>query len=791
MLGLAGELVSRFAASSPWPVLTGWLTLAVALTWSVAGLVLLFFGWLSLPRKPNRESGSEKPRRASTGLRIFGGMILAVGAIVTGTLLLSRGAGWYALAFAGLGGLSVFAFEWLARVGTPGLSKWFGKAGVDFHKWWAGFVRDLHALTRDAAIWVGDLSARLGHAKPVITSYLRSTAIGLAHGQGYAALNLVALLLTIAVGGFAGWMSSSSRWKTSGVITFLGLDFIALGLIGFSIVIVEHAHGLLSTGLGLWLLGIELLGMFLFLAYQFYSLEFLAGQDQAAAPEDESIDPTWVPTVLVQVASYNEPPEIVEACLESTLRIDYPRDKFLVQLVDDSTDPRTIERLRAFCADKSVDFQHRENRRGFKGGALNDGLRAAGPRYEYVAIVDSDYLVEPGFLRAGVQPFHDAKVGFVQTPQAYRNARTGSLARWYALADAYFYRVVQPVRARVQSMIFCGTMGLLRREALEKVGGWSEICVTEDAELSLRLLSAGWKGSYIRTIYGWGLAPWLMSAVRSQHRRWAFGGLQMLRMNREKLQSAHLSLRQRVDFRMGGMFWVDGLFLVGVSSAVASLVVAGWFGYTLPVGSTVALAVIASAPLLLMADGMVKIRLALRATTPVTLRDTLGIMAFWYAIKLNDLRAALRGWWGSRIPFVRTPKDSGPNPTRLEALGAALRDSGLETSIAAVLATILGVTAYRWGLFRGRPIALGSATLLVWLGYYALAFGSALVFDYFSRRSEPEEETHPPTVPATGSPAGPGTTSSSTADSPTARSTGRPMGTRASVPSRVPRPPTT
>ena len=360
-------------------------------------------------------------------------------------------------------------------------------------------------------------------------------------------------------------------------------------------------------------------------------------------------------------------------------------------------------------------------------------------------IVDSDYEVEPGFLRHGVQPFRDATIGFVQTPQAYRNAPAGSFARWYALADAYFYRVIQPVRARVQSMIFCGTMGLLRRQALLQSGGWSETCVTEDAELSMRLLADGWRGYYIPTIYGWGLAPDLMSAVRSQHRRWAFGGMQMLRMNREKMQSADLSLRQRVDFRMGGLFWVDGLFLIGVTSALGGIVVASWFGLTLPIGSTAALAVIASAPLLLMLDGLVKIRIALRATTPVTLRDALGIMAFWYAIKINDLRAALRGWWGARIPFVRTPKTSGPNPSRAEAFGAALRGSSLETSVAAGLVAILLVTMYKWGIFKGHSIALGSATLLVWLGYYALAFGSALAFDYFSRRgvSRSESESGP------------------------------------------------
>jgi cellulose synthase/poly-beta-1,6-N-acetylglucosamine synthase-like glycosyltransferase len=732
MFGSEVPPVGGFNIAGALPSFTDWLTLTVALTWVAAGIFLLFFGWLSLPRTADEEAPTDEKTPGSTGLRIVGGMILAFGALVAGGFILTRGSAWTELGVGALGVLAVLGYALLVHLPFTGI----GYGVVNEWNWLLGlFARAFTDLGRSVA----DGGHALVHEFP----FLGSVASGLWNGSGYALLNLTALLLTVAVGGIAGWMSSSSRWRTSGVLTFLGLDFIALGLIAFTIVIVEHAGSPVATALGLWLLGIELLGMLLFLAYQFYTMEYLTGKDRARKPGEFPIDPTWNPTVLVQVASYNEPPEIVENCLESVLRMDYPRDLFIVQLVDDSTDRATVERLQQFCRLRGVDFQHRVDRRGFKGGALNDGLAALDRNVDLIAIVDSDYEVEAGFLRNGVQPFRDATIGFVQTPQAYRNASVGTFARWYALADAYFYRVIQPVRARAKSMIFCGTMGLLRRQALLQAGGWSEACVTEDAELSMRLIADGWHGYYIPTIYGWGLAPDLMSAVRSQHRRWAFGGLQMLRMNKEKMQSADLSLRQRVDFRMGGLFWVDGLFLLGVTAALASLVVATWFGVTLPIGSTAALAVVASAPLLLMLDGLVKIRIALRSTTPVSYRDTFGIMAFWYAIKLNDLRAALRGWAGARIPFVRTPKTSGPNPTRGEAFRAALRGSALETTIMAILVAILAITLWQWGILAGRPVGLGPATLLVWLGYYALAYASALAFDYLSRRSLAPEERPP------------------------------------------------
>jgi cellulose synthase/poly-beta-1,6-N-acetylglucosamine synthase-like glycosyltransferase len=727
-----------WSGAFPWvgASLIGWLTLGLALTWTVTGLLLLFLGWFYLPRTPEEEPGSQPPKRASPTLRAIGGAALAVGAVAMGAFALDANSTWAAVALGVLFPIVPVSIALLPHIPVPALehagsSVW--KRIVGFFQWLdQGFHRlGAHEWAAATAWW--------GHARPGLAHAL-SFGAGIAwQDRGYAIINLIAVVLTVAVGAFAGWMSSSSRWKASGVVTFLGVDFIAMGLIGFSLIIVENAPGPVGYGLGIWLLGTELFGMFLFIAYQFYTLEYLSGRQVTESGADAAPDPTWNPFVLVQVASYNEPPAIVEDCLASALRLDYPADRFAVQLVDDSTDEHTVQRLGAFCAAKGVLFQHRTDRRGFKGGALNDGLKAADRPVEMVAIIDSDYVVERDFLKVAVQPFRDPKIGFVQTPQAYRNAGPGTFARWYALADAYFYRVIQPVRARARSMIFCGTMGLVRRTALESAGGWSEACVTEDAELSLRLLAGGWQGHYVPKIVGWGLAPDLMSAVRTQHRRWAFGGLQMLRMNREKLTSANLTLRQRVDFRMGGLFWVDGLFLVGVTGALTSLIVASWFGVTLPIGSLAALAVIASAPLLLMADGLVKLRLALRATTPVTVRDALGIIAFWYAIKLNDLRAALRGWWGSKLTFHRTPKDTRARSGRIAAFAGAMRGCATEATVCAGLIAVLLVTAYHWGLFRGQSIPLGGATLLIWLGYYAFAFASAPAFDYFSRRAATEE----------------------------------------------------
>jgi cellulose synthase/poly-beta-1,6-N-acetylglucosamine synthase-like glycosyltransferase len=723
--GIITPLAQAAASASATIAWNSWVTISVAVTFCAAGLFLFLAGWLFLPNMAPEKPAWIRSQYTSGFLRVIGGAAIALAAMILAAFALDQGASLstiltllFATPWRALARFLVAAIVATGRVLYNDPVRALGAFELGFH--WL--------VTRFPGLAVRSLRAALTDSR-------------------FGVVNAIALGLAAAIGGFAGWMSTSSRWKFSGVITWLGLDLLALGLFVFSALLIEGSRGGLAQALGVWLLGVEIFGMFLFLVYQFYTLEYITGrpkEEPSGGFPGDAASSGVLPVVAVQVASYNEPTSIVKECIESILRLDYPKDRLVIQLADDSTDPAVVEELRAFCQSQGVPYLHRDNRRGFKGGALNDATRELPPHVELVAIVDSDYIVEPRFLRVAVAPFVDPVVGFVQTPQAYRNAKPGTLARWYALADAFFYRVVQPVRARAQSLIFCGTMGVLRLRALTSVGGWSEDCVTEDAELSMRLLAARWRGVYLQETLGMGLAPAEMSAVRSQHRRWAFGGMQMLRMNRGNLVAHKLTQRQRIDFRMSGVFWVDGIFLLTATATLVTLVIASWFGVTLAIDSLPAVLILASAPLLLMFDGILKLRLALRSTTPVSFREALGVMSFWYAIKLNDLRASLRGWIGARIPFVRTPKTHQRAPGRAAAFRAALDATSIETSIFAGLVGVILYSADRWGLFAKHVPTLPEIFLLVWLSYYASAYAAALIFDYFSRTSLPEEEIRIP-----------------------------------------------
>ena len=180
--------------------------------------------------------------------------------------------------------------------------------------------------------------------------------------------------------------------------------------------------------------------------------------------------------------------------LRSLVRLDYPH--YEVILIDDNTDDESLWRpVEAWCKRHNVKFAHLEDWPGYKSGALNYALtKMTDQRAEIIGVVDSDYQLDRGFLRRCAPLFAESWVGFTQAPQDYRGWERARYYRRLYYSYSYFFAVSQPSRNERDGAIFAGTMGLIRRVALEQLGGWDEWCITEDAELSLRLLRAGWTG---------------------------------------------------------------------------------------------------------------------------------------------------------------------------------------------------------------------------------------------------------------------------------------------------------
>jgi cellulose synthase/poly-beta-1,6-N-acetylglucosamine synthase-like glycosyltransferase/ketosteroid isomerase-like protein len=279
----------------------------------------------------------------------------------------------------------------------------------------------------------------------------------------------------------------------------------------------------------------------------------------------------YAPKVSLHVPTHSEPPELVIETLSTLARLEY--DNYEVLVIDNNTVDEDLWRpVEAHCAQLGSRFRffHLMPWPGYKSGALNFALSQTAPDAEIIAVVDADYVVESNFLSELVGHFADASVAFVQTPQDYRDqAERGRYGKALYFAYLYFFEISMATRNEYNGIIYAGTMGLIRRSALERVGGWDEWCVTEDAEVSLRLLDAGYESVYVPRTYGRGIMPLDYAGLKKQRFRWAFGGMQILRKHAGKLlnpwSAGKLSWSQRFAYLNGGLQWLNDPMAFGFS----------------------------------------------------------------------------------------------------------------------------------------------------------------------------------------------------------------------------------
>ncbi len=246
-------------------------------------------------------------------------------------------------------------------------------------------------------------------------------------------------------------------------------------------------------------------------------------------------DDFW-PAVTVQLPLYNEV-HVVNRLIDACAELDYPRDRLQIQVLDDSTDGTTALAQRRAALWRSrgivVEVQHRSDRRGFKAGALKEGLRTA--TGEYVAVFDADFTPDRDFLRQTVPTFlasEGERVGFAQTRWTHLNAGYSALTRAQALALDGHFVVEQAARFSAGLAFgFNGSAGVWRRACIEdpNVGGWQDDTLCEDLDLSYRAQLAGWRGVYLDGVEAPAELPPQLLAFKRQQFRWAKGSVATLR----------------------------------------------------------------------------------------------------------------------------------------------------------------------------------------------------------------------------------------------------------------------
>ena len=268
-----------------------------------------------------------------------------------------------------------------------------------------------------------------------------------------------------------------------------------------------------------------------------------------------ALDSDLWPRVDVLVPSYGEPLELIERCLRGCLALDYPAH--CVWMLDDSARAE----LRQLCEQLGVRYLAREQRLHAKAGNLNHALPFC--RGELIAVLDADVVPLTSFLRRTVPLFHDPTIGFVQTPQSYMNAdpviRNLRLERWLMPDEEGFYRWIEPTRDAVGAVVCAGTSFVMRRTALDAVGGFETGTSSEDLATGIRITAAGYRNHFLPEKLSAGLAPFTLAAMARQRCRWASGTVQTLRTGANPLVIPGLKPLQRLAYLEGILHWFNGL----------------------------------------------------------------------------------------------------------------------------------------------------------------------------------------------------------------------------------------
>lgn len=235
-----------------------------------------------------------------------------------------------------------------------------------------------------------------------------------------------------------------------------------------------------------------------------------------------------LPPVTVQLPVFNEL-HVVERLLKAVAELDYPKDKLQIQLLDDSTDEtaeisRTeIEKLQARGFD--AEFIHRDDRSGFKAGALENGLKTA--KGEFIFILDADFVPKPDVLKETIHYFTDAQIGLIQTRWGHLNRNYNLLTRVQAMFLDGHLELEQTARNRSgRFFTFNGTGGIWRKECIVDAGGWEHDTLTEDMDLSYRAQLRKWRFIFLNEVETPAELPVDMDGFKSQQHRWTKGSIQ-------------------------------------------------------------------------------------------------------------------------------------------------------------------------------------------------------------------------------------------------------------------------
>ena len=424
-----------------------------------------------------------------------------------------------------------------------------------------------------------------------------------------------------------------------------------------------------------------------------------------------------LPTITVQLPMYNEA-AVAQRAIDAACRLDYPILRLQIQVLDDSDQEQAapIQRAASIRAAQGhqVQYLHRTHRRGYKAGALADGMKAA--TGEFIVIFDADFVPEPDFIKRLLPCFDDPEVGMAQARWSHLNTDQNLLTRAQATLLNGHFLLEQNFRALTGRWFnFNGTAGIWRRRCIEEAGGWQQDTLTEDTDLSYRAQLNGWKFVYRPDVKAPAeLPPTLMAFCQQQH-RWNKGLTQTAIKLTRKIILARAPMRCKFEailhlFSPSLYLAIAFLALIAIPATLTLTTLSAippWLALSLG-ASSLALGMAATGLFYLVTQLRTK-----RAFLPSLLNLPI-LLALGIGVSLSVSRGVLEALVGHQTPFIRTPKFNSNRSMKIRD-GETIRIRGIpEILIGSILIVCFVLTCIYHGTLVGAPFVF----------LFSISFGS-------------------------------------------------------------------
>ncbi len=385
---------------------------------------------------------------------------------------------------------------------------------------------------------------------------------------------------------------------------------------------------------------------------------FKAKRKESKHP-DITPDFTYYPMVTIQLPLYNEL-YVVERLIDSVMAFDYPKDKYEVQVLDDSTDESldiAAKKIQAYQKQGfSIEHIRRPERKGFKAGALQYGLKRA--KGDFIAIFDADFIPNPEFLKKTIPWFEEDSIGMVQTKWEHINKKFSLLTRLQAFALDLHFTVEQKGRNYSGFFInFNGTGGIWRKSCIIDAGGWKADTLTEDLDLSYRAQLKGWKFKYLEDVLSPAELPVEINALKSQQFRWNKGGAETAKKMMGDVFKSKIPVKTKfyaASHLLNSTIYV--FILIAALLSVPMLIMKN-IGFNVDVYRYISGFIIATIAIVLTYFISISLN---KQSKWSRLLDYIVIFPLFLSVSLglslHNTLAVLRGYSGQKTPFIRTPK---------------------------------------------------------------------------------------------------------------------------------------